>query len=89
MCKYLMGDPEITANLYCNCVCIWKVAWFVVYICGNLWTTQYIFKNNVIKYIWRFNLHFDHTVCPGSSDPQKKYLIYLHQKMKFTPFFNY
>ena len=31
------------------------------------------------------------TVCLGSSDPQekKKYPIYLHQKMKFTPFINY
>ena len=30
------------------------------------------------------------TVCiPGSSDPlKKKYLIYLHQKMRFTPFLN-
>ena len=28
----------------------------------------------------------------GSSDPpekKKKHLIYLHQKMRFTPFFNY
>ena len=30
------------------------------------------------------------TVCPGSSDPlQKKYLIYLHQKIRLTPFINY
>ena len=29
------------------------------------------------------------TVCPGSSDPAEKYLIYLHQKMRFTPFINY
>ena len=30
------------------------------------------------------------TVCPGSSDPsEKKHLIYLHQKMRFTPFINY
>ena len=29
------------------------------------------------------------TVCPGSSDPPEKYLIYLHQKMRFTPFTNY
>ena len=27
------------------------------------------------------------TVCPGSSDPPEK--IYLHQKMRFTPFLNY
>ena len=30
------------------------------------------------------------TVCPGSSDPpEKKLLIYLHQKIRFTPFINY
>ena len=29
------------------------------------------------------------TVCPGSSDIQKKYLMHLHQKMRFTPFVNY
>ena len=28
-------------------------------------------------------------VCPGSSDPPEKYLIYLHHKMRFTPFINY
>ena len=28
-----------------------------------------------------------YTVCPGSSDPpEKKHLMYLHQKMGFTPF---
>ena len=26
------------------------------------------------------------TVCPGSSDPPEKYLLYLHQKMRVTPF---
>ena len=30
-----------------------------------------------------------YTVCPGSSDPPEKNLIYVHQKMKFTPFINY
>ena len=31
-----------------------------------------------------------YAVCPGSSDPpEKKYLIYLHQKMRLTPFINY
>ena len=30
-----------------------------------------------------------YTVCPGSSDPPKKNLIYLHQKMRFTLFINY
>ena len=30
------------------------------------------------------------TVCPGSSDPpEKNILIYLHQKIRLTPFFNY
>ena len=29
------------------------------------------------------------TVYPGSSDPPEKYLTYLHQKMRFTPFINY
>ena len=29
------------------------------------------------------------TLCPGSSDPPEKCLIYLHQKMRLTPFFNY
>ena len=28
------------------------------------------------------------TVCPGSSDPpEKKILVYLHQKIRFTQFF--
>ena len=30
------------------------------------------------------------TVCPGSSEPpEKNILIYLHQKIRLTPFFNY
>ena len=29
------------------------------------------------------------TVCPGSSDPPEKCVIYFHQKMRFTPFINY
>ena len=29
------------------------------------------------------------TVCPGSSDPSEKKIIYFHQKMRFTPFINY
>ena len=36
------------------------------------------------------HIHKQYTVCPGSSDPaEKKYLIYLHQKLRFMPFFNY
>ena len=34
--------------------------------------------------------HMLHTVCPGRSDPpEKNILIYLHQKVRFIPFFNY
>ena len=42
----LLGDPEGTANLYCVIlrICIGKVAWFAVYICGNFWVTQYVRK---------------------------------------------
>ena len=30
------------------------------------------------------------TVCPGTSDPpEKKYLIWLHKKTRFTPFISY
>ena len=40
---YVLGDPEVTANLYCILrICIVKVAWFAVYICGNFWVTQHI-----------------------------------------------
>ena len=28
-------------------------------------------------------------LCPGSSDPQEKNLIYLHPKMRFIPLINY
>ena len=41
-------------------------------------------KNSILKH-----LKDRYTVCPGSSDPPKKNLIYLHQKMRFTPFINY
>ena len=49
----ILNDPEITANLYCNLrICIEKVAWFVVYICGNLWTTQY---SIILMLTWNVN----------------------------------
>ena len=38
---------------------------------------------------YRVNTYPNITVCPGSSDPPEKYLIYLHQKMRFRPFINY
>ena len=47
------------------------------------------FTKGRIKFIENMAYMID-TVCPGSSDPpEKKYLIYLHQKMRFTPFINY
>ena len=33
--------------------------------------------------------HKINTVCPGSVTLQKKYQIYLYQKVRFTPFINY
>ena len=37
----ILGDPEITANLYCNFAFLyWEDAGFEVYICGYLWTNQ-------------------------------------------------
>ena len=39
----LLGDPEITTDLYCNFAYLyWEGCVFAVYICGNLWTTQYM-----------------------------------------------
>ena len=35
--KFLLGASEITANLYRN------VAWFAVYICGNIWSSLYAY----------------------------------------------
>ena len=42
MCTYwvLQKLPQICTVILC--ICIGKVAWFAVYICGNLWGTQYI-----------------------------------------------
>ena len=37
---HILGDPEVTANLYCNFA---KVAWFLAYVCGNFWVTQFVF----------------------------------------------
>ena len=32
--------PQICTVILC--ICIGKVAWFAVYICGNFWVTQYV-----------------------------------------------
>ena len=41
--KRILGDPEVTAYLYCNFVYpYWEACRFAVYICGNFWVTQYV-----------------------------------------------
>ena len=32
-------------------ICIGKIAWFSVYICGNLWTIQYLFPSIVVSIV--------------------------------------
>ena len=39
----LLGDPKVTANLYCHFAYpYWEGCVISVYICGNFWVTQYI-----------------------------------------------
>ena len=53
MNSLILGAPEITANLYWIAyICIGKVAWFAVYICGNLWNAQYIGEPNGYTFLF-------------------------------------
>ena len=47
----ILGASDITANLYC----IGKVAWFEVYVCGNIWNALYIKegKKGSRVHVWR------------------------------------
>ena len=46
-----MGDPEITANLYCNFSYLyWEGCVICSIFCGNLWTTQYDSTPNPTSY---------------------------------------
>ena len=41
----LLGDPEVTTNLYCNFAYLyWEgcVICSIYFICGNFWVTQYV-----------------------------------------------
>ena len=40
---YILGDPEVTANLYCNFPYPYWEGCVIcsIYICGNFWVTQY------------------------------------------------
>ena len=59
-------------------------------ICKIAFHNSYIQKNYPqASYIWMIEIGVIYTVCPGSSDPTEKDLIYFHQKTRFTPFINY
>ena len=52
------------------CICIGKVAWFAVYICGNIWNTQYFFA--LVKISFRSEgppWTNKSTICPRRSYP--------------------
>ena len=47
-CWETLNLPQIFTVI--SRICIGKVAWFAVYICGNFWVTQYVYVGT--KAIW-------------------------------------
>ena len=38
-------------------ICVGKVVWFAVHICGNFWVTQYVFNDESVALIWTNTEH--------------------------------
>ena len=49
VCMYVLGDPEVTPNLYCNFAYLYWEGCVIcmVYICGNFWIAQYVYSLNL------------------------------------------
>ena len=64
-----LGASGITANLYCNCVHLEGCVICCIYICGNIWTTQYdinytVYDKTIISMVLILDgcsFHYAHT----------------------------
>ena len=49
---------------------------------------MFIVYQEEVQFVQNLRIIVMHTVYPGSLDPPEK-ILYLHQKMRFTPLMNY